>query len=183
MLGRFGYSIGCIHSIKQESYLRASPAAGDNGDVIHPDVALDAGVLLALGGETRGGVEIDFVAGGYLGGILALDLFDGVLVCDDEGDLDEAVVVPDLATGVADLELLRVGGIEKNGGVPPRCGFHAERGERFRATDLFGRSVFTGLRTISTTIKLCAGAGSAAPDPEVALGGGFAAGYRRKVVA
>ena len=151
--------------------------------MIHPDVALDAFVGLALGGEAGGGVEVDFVAGGHLGGVLALDLLDGVLVSYDKGDLDEAVVVPDLATGVADLELLRVGGVEKNGGMAPRCGFHAERGEGFGTTDLFGRAVFASLRTISTAIKLCAGAGSAAPNPEVALGCGFAACDRREVVS
>ena len=120
MLGESGYSISCIHSIEQESYLRASPAAGDNGDVVHPDVALDAGVLFALGGDSGGGVKVDLVAGRYLGGILALDLLDGIGVGDNECDFDKTVVVPNLATGVADLVLLGVGGVEKNRWVTPR---------------------------------------------------------------
>jgi hypothetical protein len=76
LLGRAGYSIGCIHTIKQESNLRASPAAGDDGDVVHTDVALNAGVLFALGSNSGGWVEIDLVTGGYLAGIISLDLFD-----------------------------------------------------------------------------------------------------------
>ena len=61
--------------------------------MVHPDVALDAVVGLALGGETGCGVEIDLVSGRDLGGIFAFDLVDSVLISNDQGDFNETVVV------------------------------------------------------------------------------------------
>ena len=64
--------------------------------MVHPNVALDAAVVLALGGLAGGGVKVDAVARADFGGVAALDLFDGVLICDNESDFNEAVAVTDL---------------------------------------------------------------------------------------